>query len=74
VIDDEEFLVFGSVTDPDRGGDVGDIDLVLPHFNDNGRRLDIMANLGIYEELAAATGKPLDLFMTKWQDAINIIG
>jgi hypothetical protein len=73
VIDDEEFLVFGSVADPNRSGDVGDIDLVLPLFNDD-RRFDIMANLGAYEKLAAATGKPIDLFLTTWPNAINIVG
>ena len=42
-----------------------DIDLIWQGFWD-ARDGDIMANLGAYEELAAVTGKPIDLFLTAW--------
>ena len=50
-----------------------DIDLIWQGFWD-ARDGDIMANLGAYEELAAVTGKPIDLFLTAWNDQFNIAG
>ena len=47
-----------------------DIDLIWQGFWD-ARDGDIMANLGAYEELAAVTGKPIDLFLTAWNEAVH---
>lgn len=68
---DDKLSVFGSVTNPNRGGDVGDIDLILPEFYD-ARDDDILACLGVYEELSAATGKLIELFVVTWADALGI--
>ena len=71
-IDEVEFCVIGSIADPDRSGDVGDLDLVVPILD--GGESDNYVDLGVYEKLAQVTRKPIDLFMTQWPDQFNVAG
>jgi hypothetical protein len=68
------FLALGSVTNSSRAYDVGDIDLIVPEFTDD-RMYTHRVDLEIYEKLAEATGKPIDLFFTTHDDGFfNLAG
>jgi hypothetical protein len=79
---DKEFLVFGSVvlTTPTRPPN--DIDLVIPEFvevedtpdGQPGRFYTATIDLERYEKLAAATGKPIDLFFSRFESDFNLAG
>jgi hypothetical protein len=66
----EQFLVFGSVVEGSRK-DPDDIDLVVPEFTDK-RMYSARVCLERYERLAAATGKPIDLFFTTYPEDYNL--
>jgi hypothetical protein len=68
-----QFLVIGSVTNPHRVGDVGDLDLVVPEFTDN-RVYTAAVSLEPYEKLAEATGKPIDLKFSTRPSELNLLG
>jgi hypothetical protein len=69
-----EFLVFGSVANPWRSHTPNDIDLVVPEFNDKDLFYSATVTLGQYERLAYATGKPIDLFFSPYNDDFNLAG
>ena len=69
----ETFLVIGSVTDPYRVREVGDIDLVVPECTDD-RAYTTPFTLEPYERLAEATGKPIDLKFTTNSSDLNLTG
>jgi predicted nucleotidyltransferase len=63
-----KFLVYGSVTEPRRAWDVGDIDLIV--VCDDPTTID----LEIYEKLAEATGKPIDLVFETGDENFKTLG
>jgi hypothetical protein len=64
-------IVFGSVLT--RGFNAHDIDMVVPEFT--GRRMyDHDIDLTIYEKIALATNKPIDLFFTAATETFNVAG
>jgi hypothetical protein len=69
-----EFLVFGSVAYLFRNHTPNDIDLVVPEFDDKDLFYSATVTLGKYERLANATGKPIDLFFSAYNDNFNLAG
>jgi hypothetical protein len=64
-------IVFGSVLT--RGFNAHDIDMVVPEFTDR-RMYDDDIDLALYEKIAHATNKPIDLFFTAAREAFNVAG
>jgi hypothetical protein len=67
----QKLLVFGSVLT--RGSAAGDIDILVAEFMDE-RMYEAVVDLRVYEYVAHATGKPVDVFFSRYRDDFNIAG
>jgi hypothetical protein len=66
-MDDEQFLVFGSVLT--KGSAARDIDMIVPEFGGDD---PAEVSLDAYELVAHETGKSIDLFFTRGSPGFNV--
>jgi len=68
-----KFLLFGGASSEKDWAEVSEIDLVVAEFDGAGF-YDAAVTLDVYEKLAAATGKPVDLFFSMIDEGFTIAG